>query len=121
MEQVFCLQRTSRRQGQQHTQTVYGITNLSPRHASAGSLLEVAQRHWRIENRLHWRRDVTLGEDQCQVRKGAAPLVLAALNNLVLALFDFLGGGNVPQQMRRLDAQPARAVQLLLGSLLTFK
>jgi hypothetical protein len=73
-----------------------------------------------IENRLHWRRDVTLREDHCQVRKGAAPQVLAALNNLVLALFDFLGTHNVPKQMRMLDAQPHRALRLLLGSLLTF-
>lgn len=121
VEQVFCVQRTSFRQGHRHSQTVYGITNLSPTQASAGRLLELVQRHWAIENRLHWRRDVTLGEDQCQVRKGAAPLVLAVLNNVVLALFDFLGIANVPQQMRRLDAKPALAVQLLLGSLLTFK
>lgn len=31
-------------------------------------------------------RDVTLGEDGCQVRTGAAPPVLAALRNVVLAL-----------------------------------
>ena len=119
--QVFCLQRTSFRQGQRHVQTVYGITNLSPKQARAARLLELVQRHWAIENRLHWRRDVTLREDQCQVRTGSAPLVLAALNNVILALFDFLGVANVPQQMRRLDAQPARAVRLVLGSLLTFK
>jgi predicted transposase YbfD/YdcC len=121
VEQVFCLQRTSLRQGQRYTQTVYGITNLSPRQAGAARLLDLVQRHWAIENRLHWRRDVTLGEDQCQVRKGAAPLALAALNNGILALFDFLGIANVPQQMRRLDAQPAQAVRLVLESLLTFK
>lgn len=119
--QVFWVQRTSVRQGHSHTQSVYGITNLSPTQAGASRLLEVVQRHWRIENRLHWRRDVTLGEDHCQVRKGTAPLVLAALNSLVLALFDFLGVTNVPQQMRRLDAQPGRAIRLVLGSLLTFK
>lgn len=121
MEQVFCLQRTSLRQGQKHTQTIYGITSLAPTQASAAQLLKLVRRHWRMENRLHWRRDVTLGEDRCQVRKGAAPVVLASLNSGVLALFDFLGITNVPQQMRRLDAQPARAVRLLLGSLLTFK
>jgi predicted transposase YbfD/YdcC len=119
--QVFWVQRTRVRQGHSHTQSVYGITNFSPTQAAASRLLEVVQRHWRIENRLHWRRDVTLGEDHCQVRKGTAPLVLAALNNLVLALFDFLGVTNVPQQMRRLDAQPERAIRLVLGSLLTFK
>jgi hypothetical protein len=74
-----------------------------------------------IENRLHWRRDVTLCEDHSQVRKGTAPRVLAVLNSFLLALLDFLGVSNVPKQMRLFDAQPARAVHLLLGSLLTFK
>jgi predicted transposase YbfD/YdcC len=120
VEQVFCLKRSVQQRGQERTQTVYGISSLSPHQASALRLLALVRAHWRIENRLHWRRDVTLREDHCQVRTGAAPQVVAALNNLVLAMFDFLGVQNVPQQMRRFDAQPHRAVRLLLGSLLTF-
>jgi len=77
--------------------------------------------HWAIENRLHWRRDVTLREDHCQVRKGDAPRVLAVLNTFLLALMDFLGVSNVPQQMRSFEAHPLQAGRLLLGSLLTFK
>src|SRR3989442_4845358 len=38
------------------------------------------------QNRLHWRRDVTLREDHSQVRTAGKPEVLAALNNVVLAL-----------------------------------
>src|SRR6266566_9700299 len=71
------------------------------------------------QNRLHWRRDVTLREDHCQVRKGDAPRVLAVLNSFLLALLDFLGVSHVPQQMRLFDAHPLLAVRLLLGSLLT--
>ena len=74
-----------------------------------------------IENRLHWRRDVTLRVDHCQVRKGDAPRVVAVLNSFLLAVLDFLGVSNVPQQMRIFDAYPLQAVCLLLGSLLTFK
>ena len=74
-----------------------------------------------IENRLHWRRDVTLREDDCQVRKGEAPRVLAVLNSCLLALLDFLGVSNVPRQMRIFDARTWQAVRLLLSSLLTFK
>jgi hypothetical protein len=74
-----------------------------------------------IENRLHWRRDVTLREDDCQVRKGEAPRVLAVLNSCLLALLDFVGVTKVPSQMRTFDAHPLLAVRLLLGSLLTFK
>ena len=73
-----------------------------------------------IENRLHYRRDVTLREDDCQVRKGDAPRVLAVLTSFWLALLDFLGVSNVPSQMRTFDAHPVQAVRLLLGSLLTF-
>ena len=48
-----------------------------------------------IENRLHYRRDVTLGEDASQVRVKGTPEVVAALNRGLLALMDWLGVKNV--------------------------
>ena len=63
---------------------------------------------------------MTLGEDHCQVRKGQAPHVLAALNSVVLALLDFLEVRNVPRQMRYFGAHPLQAIRLLLGSLAAF-
>ncbi len=119
--QVFQVTRTVYEDGQMRQEVVYGITSLSPTRASAARLLARVRAHWRIENRLHWRRDVTLREDHCQVRKGEAPRVLAVLNSFLLAVLDFLGVSNVPQQMRFFDAHPLQAVRLLLGSLLTFK
>lgn len=44
--------------------------------------------HWGIENGLHYKRDVTLGEDASWVRREAAPQVLAALCNRILHLLD---------------------------------
>jgi hypothetical protein len=108
------------RKGKTSQEVVYGLTALSPAQASSGDLLALVRQHWSIENRLHWRRDVTLREDDCQVRKGDAPRVLAVLNSILLALLDFLGVSNVPSQMRTFDAHPLQAVRLLLGSLLTF-
>ena len=35
-----------------------------------------------MENRVHWVRDVTLGEDSSQVRAGSRPRVLTTLRNL---------------------------------------
>jgi predicted transposase YbfD/YdcC len=119
--QVFRLTRTVHEDGQTRIEVVYGITSLSPEEASAARLLEVVRAHWSIENRLHWRRDVTLREDHSQVRKGTAPRTLAVLNSFLLALLDFLGVRNVAQQTRLFDAHPLLAVRLLLGSLLTFK
>ena len=48
------------------------LTSL-PAHTRPAEALRATRRHWQIENRLHWPRDVTLGEDACQVRSGHAP------------------------------------------------
>jgi predicted transposase YbfD/YdcC len=115
--QVFCLRRRVEHPLKCTQEYVYGMTSLTPQQADPLRLLEVIRDHWSIENRLHYRRDVTLAEDACQVRKGSAPHTLATLNSFVLALFDFCGVTNAKQQMRYLDARPLRAVHLLLKSL----
>jgi predicted transposase YbfD/YdcC len=98
-------------------QVVYGFSNLTPAQASPQAIATFLRDHWAIENRLHWRRDVTLREDQSQVRSAGKPQVLAALNNIVLALMDWLGVRNVPEQMRIFAAFPKLALDLLLGPL----
>jgi hypothetical protein len=52
----------------------------------AGVALAAVRRHWTIENRRHWPRDLMLGEDACRVRSGQAPQALAAVRNGVLAV-----------------------------------
>jgi hypothetical protein len=59
--QVFRLERTVLKKGVWHTTVVYGLTSLSPKRASPERLLELNRGHWGIENRSHWRRDVTDG------------------------------------------------------------
>ena len=77
-------------------------------------MLALISAHWKIENRLHWRRDVTLGEDACQTRTGVVPSLLARLNSAVLSLMDRLGVRNVARQARYFDAVLEQAIQLLL-------
>ena len=78
----------------------YGITSVHRKNANAARILDLKRKHWFIENRLHYRRDVTLGEDASQVRTHGAPEVVAALNGGILALMDFIGVKNVAKQMR---------------------
>ena len=113
--QVFRLRRQVKEQQTQREESVYGLTNLPPK--KARRLLDLQQAHRRVENRLHYRRDVTLGEDACQVRQAGAPEVLAALNGGVLALMDWLGVTNAASQMRHFCAHPEEALHLLCGRL----
>jgi predicted transposase YbfD/YdcC len=57
--QVFRLRRTVKDGEKEREETVYGLTNLPRKRANASRLLAFQQAHWRIENRLHYRRDVT--------------------------------------------------------------
>jgi hypothetical protein len=55
-----------------------------------------------IENRLHYVRDVTMGEDASQIRTGSAPQVMAALRNVVLAPLRTAGFQNMAGALREI-------------------
>jgi predicted transposase YbfD/YdcC len=115
--QVSMIRKTVIEKGKKTVTLRYGMTDVPREKANAEQLLEWRQNHWRIENRSHYRRDVTLGEDASQVRINGAPEVLAALNGGILALMDFLGIKNVAKQLKYSCAHPEEALQLLCGKL----
>jgi predicted transposase YbfD/YdcC len=88
----------------------YGITSAPARVLPPLHLLARVRGHWGIENGLHYRRDVTLGEDASQVRMGQAPHVLATLNNTICGL---LARAHVPN-LAALQRSLAAAVDRLL-------
>ena len=53
------------RRGQTSRLVRYFLTSLDPQ-VPARRLLRLIRQHWHIENRLHYVRDVTLGEDASQ-------------------------------------------------------
>lgn len=105
LEQVFKLERRVWQEGRADIYEVrYGIPSLPRSVASARRLLKIARAEWGIENGLHYRRDVRL-EDAGQVRRGGAPQVMAALNNVVVSLLGLAGESNLPDLQRRFDFQ----------------
>ena len=63
------------------TETAYYLlsTALSPER-----LNEVVRSHWGVENRLHWRLDVVMNEDQSRTRLGHGPHNMAVLRHMAL-------------------------------------
>lgn len=115
-QQIFRLERSTYLIKPQKTrhEVVYGITSLCPDQANASRLLALARGHWDIENRSHWVRDVTLGEDACQVHAGSTPQVLAALRNATIGFMRVTGIQQLAESTRRFLARPLQAVRLLL-------
>jgi len=93
----------------------YGITSLPREKADAKMLLKLTRDHWGIENRLHWVRDMTLGEDACRVRTGTAPQLLAAFRNTTIAVLRQTDCPNIAAQLRRHAANPTLALALIRG------
>jgi predicted transposase YbfD/YdcC len=92
----------------------YFLTSLPPT-TSPAAALQAVRTHWAIENRLHWPRDVILGEDACRVRTGHAPQVLAALRNCVVGLLHSWHVPNLAAAVRTYAWSPGPAILGLLG------
>jgi predicted transposase YbfD/YdcC len=99
--------------GTMRREVSYALTSLPPEQADAARLERLWRGHWQVENGLHYVRDVTLGEDACQVRCGRAPATLAACRNTALNLLRQAGVTNVAAALRRHAMYPRQALALM--------
>lgn len=67
--------------------------------ASSDQIATWVQRHWPIENRLHWVRDVTFDEDRSQIRTGNGPRVMATLRSTAISLIRLAGQTNIAKNL----------------------
>ncbi len=91
----------------------YGLTDLMPAQAGAPQLEALWRGHWTIENRAHYVRDVTLGEDQGRAHTGSTAHALAAWRNGVLILLRRAGWQNIADALRAYAASVHDALQLI--------
>jgi len=115
LQQVFKLERsvTVQKTGRTRHEILYGITSLSAEQASPKQLLEMLRSYWGIENGLHYRRDVTLHEDETRFTKDSAAHIMSIINNIILGLFAKSGYQFVPSARRYFAANLEQAFDLL--------
>lgn len=111
--QVCRIERWRCVRGKEEHDVAYAITSAPRDQADAATLLAWNRGHWRIENRSHYVRDVTFGEDASQIEKGNAPQILAGLRNGLITALRAEGVKNIAAALR----QNALKVQHLLTKL----
>ena len=79
----------------------YAITSVPREQADAATLLGWWRGHWGIENRSHYVRDVTMGEDTSRIKAGSAPEVFAAVRNAAIGWLRTRGADNIAAALRR--------------------
>lgn len=69
--------------------------------------------HWRIENRLHWPKDVVLHEDDTYGRNPKALLNASLLRSMTINLLRLNGFKSVTAALRELANQVEKIFRLL--------
>lgn len=105
--------RVDLRTGQTREATHYAVTSLTPAQATARELETIWRGHWKIENGLHYVRDVTLREDAHRAWRGSAPQAMAALRNAILARFRSAGWRPIADAVRHYATHPDAALCLV--------
>jgi hypothetical protein len=109
--QVCRVQAEVKRGGEESYEVSYAITSAPRERAGAATLLGWHRGHWGIENRVHYVRDVTMGEDGNRTRTGSGPQALASLRNAAIGHLRCDGVTNIAASLRR---NAARVKDLLV-------
>ncbi len=99
--------------GEVQEEVTSGITSLGWQEARAAQVEALWRGHWGIENKGHYVRDVTLGEDAGQMRVGQAPQALAALRNGLLTRLRSSGVRNIADAIRHYAASVPETLALI--------
>jgi hypothetical protein len=95
----------------------YYATSITEDEMTDEELMEIIRGHWSaIENGVHHRRDVSLGEDACRVAARRPAHALATLRNLAIGLYELqkergrAGPGGLKSWSRRMTVADALAM-----------
>jgi predicted transposase YbfD/YdcC len=93
-----------------YTETSYYISSLS---VGADEFNKGIRAHWGIENKLHWVKDVTFGEDGSQVRTGYGPENMSIIRNITINILRKNGYKKLKQATRLLANDIPKIASLL--------
>ncbi|WP_371666732.1 ISAs1 family transposase [Streptomyces sp. NBC_00289] len=95
-------------------ETVYLITDLSASEAAPDMLGRYARGHWGVENKIHYVRDVTFGEDPSRIRSGHGPQNASTLRSVAMNYLRTMGT-SIADAKRQIALSPHKAPLDLFG------
>lgn len=100
---LICIYRGGERDNKPYRHCHYYITDIKE---DAQTLAQLVRGHWRIENQLHWVKDVVLGEDKAPQRTGDSPANWSFVRNIFINLARKRGFTSLAQAKRFFANRP---------------
>jgi predicted transposase YbfD/YdcC len=99
LTQYIAITRKGYRDKKWFEKTTYYITNTN---LSPYRLSKITRGHRKIENVLHWIKDVSMKEDACRIRKNKPAGTLGILRNIAFNLLKLTGIKSVKKAMEKM-------------------
>jgi Transposase DDE domain len=100
VQRVIRVERVGLRGTKPYQETMFYISSLK---LDAAGFAEKIRSHWHIENRLHWVKDVVMGEDQAPLCDGHAATNFAIMRTFALNLLRSNGFTSLTKGIRRVS------------------
>lgn len=100
---------TTIQHGKTTAQTHYYISSLE---VDAKTFLHIIRSHWKIENSLHYVKDVSFEEDSCRTRTAQIPLVQTIIRSLAMNIFNLNNFSNIKQARKLFAWSPYKLFSL---------
>jgi len=108
--QVIKVQRWIKDKGEIRQESAFYISSLT---GNAQLFCHGIKSHWRIENSLHWVKDVTFKEDSSRIRTAAAPENASVFRNMAINIFRTNNYTNLAQAQRLVCNDIAKLKQII--------
>ncbi|CSO35249.1 receptor protein [Shigella sonnei] len=74
--------------------------------------------HWHVENKLHWRLDVVMNEDDCKIRRGNAAELFSGIRHITINILtnDKVFKAGLRRKMRKAAMDRNYLASVLAGS-----
>jgi len=110
VNQVIKVHRMVKENGAVHQEHAFYISSLK---GNAQLFCYGIKSHWRIENSLHWVKDVTFHEDASRIRTNHAPENISVFRNIAINLFRTNNYQNLAQAQRLVCNDITKLKQLI--------
>ena len=110
VQSIVAIDRLTTRKGKTSSHTAYYISSVT---TSAQAWMRLVRGHWSVENRLHWPKDVVLGEDDAYGTNSNALLNASVFRSITINLLRLNGFDSIKPALRLLANQVHQIFELL--------